>query len=86
VSKVATSKKRWFNRHFECPYYPNKKSAAKQLSCKVAPRNQQRKPNGSKQYTFATNSVAANVGIEIKQTANSKVRQRKPLLTGKQSL
>jgi hypothetical protein len=58
---------------------PTRKSATKKLSCTVAPRNQQRKPNGSEQYTFATNSVAANVGIKIKQTANSKVRQTKPL-------
>jgi hypothetical protein len=61
------------------------KSATKQLSCTVAPSNQQHKPNGSEQYTFATNSVEANVGIKTKQTANSKVRQTKPL-TGKQSL
>jgi hypothetical protein len=62
-----------------------KKGGTKQLSYTVAPRNQQRKPNGSEQYMFATNSVAANVGIKIKRMANSKVRQTKPL-TGKQSL
>jgi hypothetical protein len=62
------------------------KKRNKAVKLQSSAKNQQRKPNGSEQYTLATNFMAANVGIKIKQTANSKVKQRKPLIGKKKPL